>query len=75
MSCSEETSGLSAQEIADAQFDLDHHPDSSAFWDSSRGQESFGIALDLGLQPKTTREFRNEWHRAEMAAARSGEDE
>jgi len=68
-------SDFSEQEIADAQFDLDHHPEWSPFWDSSRGQESASITLDLGLVPATSYDERNTWHREQMDAAREDENE
>jgi hypothetical protein len=63
----------SPAEIADAQYDIDHHPDFSPFWDSSRGQESARIALAVKLEPVTSSYFRRTWHSNAMREARGQE--
>lgn len=72
---SEETSAYSAQEIADAQRELDLHPDFSTFWESRTGQDHLQVIIDLKLQPATTEAQRREWHREAMAAARANDDD
>lgn len=59
---------VSAAELREAQFDLDHHPANSPFWDTPRGQDSLGIAGELGLAPTTTPLFRRQWHSDGMRA-------
>lgn len=61
----------SAESIARAQFDLDHHPQDSAYWESSAGQDSLGIIADHNLTATTTAQFCREWHTEQMRAARS----
>lgn len=58
------------EEIARAQFDLDHHPDFSTYWESRAGQDALSLALDCHLKAQTTSEFRRNWHREQMRAAR-----
>lgn len=61
---------FSEKEIENAQFDQDHHPDFSPYWDSRAGQASLEIAQTLKLRPKTTAAFRRGWHSEEMRKAR-----
>lgn len=58
-----------AQEIADAQSDLDAQPSFSPYWDSRSGQESLRCIQDCKLVPNTTEQARREFHRAAMAEA------
>lgn len=55
-----------AAEIARAQFDLDHHPINSPFWDSSDGQDTLQLIDDCGLVETTDETFRRDWHRRAM---------
>lgn len=56
--------------LSEAQFDINHHPSNSSFWDSARGQESAKTALGANLKPTTTETWRRNWHNCEMNAAR-----
>jgi hypothetical protein len=68
MISSEETCAYTAEEIADAQRELDLHPSNSTFWDSRSGQDHLRVILDLKLEPKTTEAERRAAYRAAMSA-------
>lgn len=55
--------------ILRAQFDLDHYPQDSIYWDSRAGQESLGVIVDNDLTAATTAEFCRNWEREQMLAA------
>lgn len=52
---------FTAEEIAQAQADLDFHPDASPFWDQA-GQDSLYIARRAGLKAKNTNRERCRLH-------------
>jgi hypothetical protein len=57
------------EEIANAQADLNFHPNASSFWDSSTGQEVLEIARAHKLDATNTNRERCALHAAAMREA------
>ena len=60
---------FSAQEIADAQRELDFHPDNSPYWDSRSAQDVMLCAQVCGLSSRKSNAERRELYRQAREAS------
>lgn len=64
-----EGSGYTAEEIAEAQAELNFHPASSPYWESRSGQDHLAVIQALDLKPKYTEAQMRETYRRARAQA------